>query len=78
MKASKKRLGQRLLAVAAASVMAMSLGYSSAATAGHISSDGLGGYYTSDGHISSDGLGGYYTPDGGHISSDGLGGFYTP
>ena len=42
---------------------------------GHISSDGMGGYYTPNGHVSSDGMGGYYTPNG-HVSSDGMGGYY--
>ena len=46
-------------------------------SAGHISSDGVGGFYTPQGHVSSDGAGGYYTPQG-HVSSDGAGGFYTP
>ena len=43
--------------------------------AGHMRSDGMGGYYTPDGHIRSDGMGGYYTPDG-HVRSDGMGGYY--
>ena len=43
--------------------------------AGHIQSDGNGGYFTPDGHIQSDGNGGYFTPDG-HIQSDGNGGYF--
>ena len=74
---SATRLAKRLVRVATAMIMALSLGYSATVSADHIMSDGFGGYYTPDGHITSDGFGGYYTPDG-HITSDGFGGYYTP
>ncbi len=47
--------------------------------AGHVRSDGRGGYWNPDGsHIRSDGRGGYWMPDGKHVQSDGRGGFRTP
>ena len=57
--------------------LAVTLFLTASAMAGHIRSDGHGGYYDESGkHIRSDGHGGYYDPQKGHIKSDGKGGFY--
>ena len=52
-------------------------GMAMTASAGHLRSDGFGGYYDSDGgHYRSDGFGGFYDPDGNHVRSDGFGGYF--
>lgn len=51
------------------------------AFAGHMQSDGKGGFWLPNGggHVETDGRGGFWLPSGGgHVESDGKGGFWLP